>query len=70
LVPEEMILYKLKRALLTFPYTRWVKTYRPLMSLGSLFSWSISFSSLPVRASGLVWACFLNISSNFSGTNL
>jgi hypothetical protein len=25
---------------------------------------------MPVRASGLVWACFLKTSSNFSGTNL
>lgn len=44
--------------------------YHPLKSLGSLFALSSSFSSLPVRASGLVWACFLKISSNFSATNL
>ena len=46
------------------------RTYHPLKSLGSLFAFSSSCSSFPVKASGLVWACFLKISSNFSGTNL
>jgi hypothetical protein len=46
------------------------RTYHPLKSLGSLFAFSSSCSSLPVKASGLVWACFLKIASNFSGTNL
>jgi len=46
------------------------RTYHPFKSLSSLFACSISCSSLPVRASGLVWAYFSKISSSFSGTNL
>jgi len=46
------------------------KQYHDAGSRGSRLNVSISSTSKSDKASFLIWACFVNISSNFSWTNL